>query len=39
VCCQFHGLVYRFEYFRLDEFSLTEYPNAGAVAVKQVAVL
>jgi hypothetical protein len=39
VCRQPHRLVYRFEHVWLDEFSLAEYPNAGAVAVEEVAVL
>jgi hypothetical protein len=39
VCCHLHGPVYRFEHIWLDEFSLTEYPNARAVAVEKVAVL
>jgi hypothetical protein len=39
VCRQCHSFVYRFEHLWLNKFPLTEYPNAGAVAVEEVAVL
>jgi hypothetical protein len=35
----FHSSIYCFQHVRLDEFSLTKYPDAGAIAVEEVAVL